>query len=60
VANPLRSEAEAFRFLILTIGVAAAVVLASVLGGPWAGTVIAVVLIGAVIWLYVRGPRRSA
>src|SRR5262245_13838398 len=54
MTNPLRSEADAYRFLLVTVGVAAAVVLASVLGGPWWGTGVALVLIGAVTWAYFR------
>jgi hypothetical protein len=54
MTNPLRSEADAYRFLLVTVGVAAAVVLASVLGGPWWGTGVALVLIGGVTWAYFR------
>ena len=35
--NPLRSEAEAFRFLIGTIVYFAAITIAAVTGGRWAG-----------------------
>jgi hypothetical protein len=60
--NPLRTEAEAYRFLIVSIAVAAAIVLASLLGGVWAGTPVAIVAIGAVAWWYLRqpGPGRPA
>jgi hypothetical protein len=54
--NPLRSEAEAYRFLIVSILAAAVIVVASVLGGPWAGVPVAVVTIGAVTWWYLRQP----
>src|SRR3954447_5530826 len=54
--NPLRSEAEAYRFLIVSIGVAAAIVIASLLGGGWAGTGVAVVTIGGVAWWYLSRP----
>ena len=54
--NPLRSEAEAYRFLLVTVGAAAAIVVASVLGGPWWGTGAAIVVVAAVIWLYFRQP----
>jgi hypothetical protein len=56
VRNPLRSEAEAYRFLLVTVGVAVAIVVASVLGGPWWGLGVAVVVIVAVMWLYFRQP----
>jgi hypothetical protein len=56
VRNPLRSEAEAYRFLLVTVGAAAAIVVASVLGGPWWGTGVALVVVGAVAWLYLRQP----
>ena len=58
MTNPLRTEAEAYRFLLVTVGVAAAVVLASVLGGPWSGTAVAVLLIGGVIWVYARSGQK--
>src|SRR2546423_1713911 len=35
--NPLRSEAEAFRFLLLTIAYFGAIVIAALVGGTWAG-----------------------
>jgi hypothetical protein len=54
--NPLRSEAEAYRFLIVSICVAAAIVVASLFGGVWAGTAVAVVAIGGVAWWYVSRP----
>jgi hypothetical protein len=56
VRNPLRTEAEAYRFLIVSIAVAAAIVIASLLGGVWAGTAVAVVTIGGVAWWYLRQP----
>jgi hypothetical protein len=54
--NPLRSEAEAYRFLLVTLGAAAAIVIAERLGGVWVGTAVAVVVIGGVVWLYMRQP----
>ncbi len=38
--NPFRSEAEAYRFLLLTVGYFAAIVVASLVGGAWAGTLV--------------------
>lgn len=45
--NPFRSEADAFR-LLLIIGAAVVVItLAGLLGGPWVGVPVALLLIGA-------------
>jgi hypothetical protein len=52
--NPFRSEAEAFQFLVVTVAVAAAIVLASLVGGTWWGVGVAIVTIGAVMWWYWR------
>ena len=52
--NPLRSEAEAYRFLWLTVVAFAAIVIASLAGGPWAGMPVAAVLALAAIFLYFR------
>jgi hypothetical protein len=53
VRNPLRSEADAFRFVLLALGYFAAIGLASVLGGTWWGlgvfVVLSLVAIGAVV-----------
>ena len=35
--NPFRSEAEAFRFLLVTVGAFAAIAVASLVGGAWVG-----------------------
>jgi len=44
--NPFRSEADAFRLLVI-IGLAvAAIVIAAKLGGPWLGVPVALILIG--------------
>ena len=49
--NPLRSEAEAYKFVIVMLACAAAVVIASVLGGTWAGIATVVALtIGCLAW----------
>ena len=47
--NPLRSEHEAFQFLIGAIAYFAAIVVASVLGGVWAGVAVFVVLTAAAV-----------
>jgi len=52
--NPFRSESEAYRFLLLTIGYFAAIVIAAVLIGKWAGLVVFVVLTLAALYLTVR------
>ena len=38
--NPFRSEAEAYRFLLLTVGYFAAIAIAALAIGPWAGLVV--------------------
>lgn len=49
--NPFRSEAEAFRFLLVTLGAFAAIALASLLGGAWVGVPVwAVLTAGAAIF----------
>jgi hypothetical protein len=53
--NPFRSEAEAYQFLIVVVGYFAAIVVASVLGGRWAGLSVFIVLSAAGgLWLLVR------
>lgn len=53
--NPFRSEAEAFHFLLLTVAAFAAIALASLLGGAWAGVPVFVVVTAGAILLYVQG-----
>jgi GABA permease len=49
--NPFRSEASAYRFLFLTIGSAAAVLIAATQGGAvWALVVLAVLAVAAFVW----------
>jgi hypothetical protein len=62
--NPLRSEAEAFRFLVVCVAGFAAIAIASIAGGPWAGIPVFVVVTLAATFLYFRrgtpqAPRRS-
>jgi hypothetical protein len=56
VINPLRSEADAFRFLIASIAYFGAIVLATVLGGHWVGLGVFLALTAAVLgwWLRTR------
>jgi hypothetical protein len=57
VANPFRSEAEAYRFLLVTIGYFAAIVLATLVGGRWVGlAVFAVLTVVGLWWLLRRRP----
>ncbi len=55
--NPLRSEAEAFRFLIASIGYFGAIVIASVAGGTWVGLGVFVALTAATVGWWVRARR---
>jgi hypothetical protein len=55
--NPLRSEAEAFRFLIASIGYFGAIVIASVAGGKWAGLGVFLFLSAVVVAWWVRARR---
>lgn len=56
--NPFQSEAAAFRFLLITIGAFALIVVASLIN-DWLGLVTWLVLTAAAIWMYLRqrGPR---
>jgi len=54
VRNPFRTEAEAFRFLLFTILGGAAIVIASVFGGAWAGVPVFGVVVVAAFLLYFR------
>ena len=51
--NPFRSEAEAYRFLLLTVGYFALIVAAAAIA-TWLGVVVFVLLTGVVLWLWVR------
>jgi len=59
VRNPFRSETEAFRFLLFTLGAFAAIAVASLLGGAWAGVPVWAVLTVAAAAFYLV-PRRAA
>jgi hypothetical protein len=54
MANPLRSEAEAYRFLLLTIAYFAAIVVASLAGGRWWGVGVFVLLTAVGAWWFMR------
>jgi len=51
--NPFRSEAEAYRFLLLTVGYVALIVAASAIA-TWLGVVVFVLLTAAAVVLWVR------
>ena len=57
--NPLRSEAEAFRFLIASIAYFGAIVIATVLGGRWVGLGVFVALTACVLWWWFRARREE-
>jgi Flp pilus assembly protein TadB len=52
VGNPLRSEAEAFRFLLFAIGYFALIVIGSLID-TWVGLAVFIVLTAVVIWVVV-------
>jgi hypothetical protein len=58
VINPLRSEAEAYRFLLLSVGYFAAIVIAALAIGKWAGVTVFLLLTAAGI-VYVARARRA-
>ncbi len=51
--SPFRSEAAAFRFLLMSIGAFALIVVASWLN-PWLGLLVFLALSGAAVWAYTR------
>jgi GABA permease len=53
VESPFRSEAAAFRFLLVTIGAFALIVAASWVE-PWLGFVVFLALTAAAVWIYLR------
>ena len=57
--NPLRSEADAFRFVLLTLAYFGAIAIASVLGGRWAGIGVFVILTLAALLLILQGRREG-
>jgi hypothetical protein len=52
--NPFRSEADAYRFLLLTIGYFAAIVVATLVLGKWVGLAVFLALSAAAIWWLLR------
>ena len=51
--NPLRSEAEAYRFLLLTVGYFALIVAAAAIA-TWLGVAVFVALTATAVWLWMR------
>ena len=49
--NPIRSEAEAFRFVLLTIGYFALIVIGSIIN-VWLGLAVFIVLTAGVVWWF--------
>jgi hypothetical protein len=59
VKNPLRSEAEAFQFLLGAVVYFAAIAIAGVIN-KWAGLVVFIVLTAGVVWWWLRARRLEA
>jgi len=57
--NPFRSESEAYRFLLLTVGYFALIVAAAAIE-TWLGVVVFVALTAAAIWLWLRSRSNEA
>jgi nucleotide-binding universal stress UspA family protein len=64
MSNPFRSEADAYRFLLLTIGYFAAIVIGTLVLGKWVGLGVFVALTLVAIWWVLRSraqpPQRVA
>jgi hypothetical protein len=52
--NPLRSEAQAYRFLLATVVAFAAIVVAALVGGTWYGVGVAVFVAALGLWWLLR------
>ena len=57
--NPFRTEAEAFRFLLVTVAAFAAIAVASLLGGAWVGVPVWAVLTAAAATFYLVQQRAA-
>jgi hypothetical protein len=55
VRNPLRSEGEAFRFLIVVIAAAAVIVVAAIIN-TWLGVAAAILAVGGIVWWIMQEP----
>ena len=58
MGNPLRSEQDAFRFVLLTIGYFALIVIGSVID-VWVGVAVFVLLTAGIAWIVVSRGRRG-
>ena len=58
--NPFRSEAEAYRFVLLLVGYFAAIVFAKAVGGTWVAFVVFVLLTLAAVYWILRGGKAAA
>jgi fatty acid desaturase len=52
--NPIRSEADAFRMVVIVVCAAAAVIALTLLAGALWGALLGLLLIGVGVWLAVR------
>ena len=59
MANPLRSEAAAYRFLLLTIGYFELIVAGTLIFGTWVGFTVFVVLSAIALWRLFQGRREA-
>jgi hypothetical protein len=57
VRNPFRSEADAFRLVLLSAGYFAAIAIASVAGGRWWGLAVFILLSAAAVWAVMQSRR---
>ncbi len=57
--NPFRSEADAYRFVLLLVGYFAAIVAAKELGGRWVGLAVFAVITTVLLWWLVKGGVRE-
>jgi hypothetical protein len=59
VQNPFKSEAAAYRFVLVLVAYFAAIVIAKAVGGTWTALVVFVLLTGAGLWWILFSGRRE-
>ena len=59
MSNPFRSEAQAFRLVLVTVGAFAVIAVASLLGGAWVGVPVWALLTGAAATFYLMQRRAT-
>ena len=59
MSNPFRSEAQAFRLVLVTVGAFAVIAVASLLGGAWVGVPVCALLTGAAATFYLMQRRAT-